>query len=41
LSRGGLAIEEIAAAVGFSEATSFYRAFRRWTGVSPRDYIKD
>jgi len=41
LSRGGLTIEEIAVAVGFSEATSFYRAFRRWTGVSPRDYIKD
>jgi len=40
LSRGGLPIEGIAATVGFSEATSFYRAFRRWTGVSPRDYIK-
>jgi AraC-like DNA-binding protein len=40
LSRGSLSIEQVAEKVGFTEATSFYRAFKRWTGVTPRDYIK-
>lgn len=40
LSRGVLSIEQVAENVGFTEATSFYRAFKRWTGVTPRDYIK-
>lgn len=40
LSRGSLSIEQVAEKIGFNEATSFYRAFKRWTGVTPRDYIK-
>lgn len=40
LSRGSLSIEQVAEKIGFTEATSFYRAFKRWTGVTPRDYIK-
>ena len=40
LSRGTLAIERIAEEVGFSEPTSFFRAFKRWTGVTPRSYLK-
>ncbi|BFM14428.1 AraC family transcriptional regulator [Maricurvus nonylphenolicus] len=40
LSRGAFSIEQVAEKVGFTEATSFYRAFKRWTGVTPRDYIK-
>ncbi len=31
-------INQIAYLVGFSEPTNFTRAFRRWTGLSPKDY---
>jgi len=24
--------------VGYSDASAFHKAFRRWTGQSPRDY---
>jgi len=41
LSRGQLSLEEIATKVGFSEPTSFFRAFKRWTGVTPRAYLKE
>lgn len=30
--------EDIAALVGFSDAANFRRAFKRWTGMSPREY---
>lgn len=39
LARGDTVIEDIAMQVGFSEATSFFRAFKRWTGVTPRAYL--
>jgi AraC-like DNA-binding protein len=35
LSRG-LSVREVAKTLGFSEASAFFRAFRRWTGTSPR-----
>jgi AraC-like DNA-binding protein len=41
LSRGTLSMEQVAESVGFSEPTSFFRAFKRWTGVTPRAYIKN
>ncbi len=41
LSRGTLSMEQVAENVGFSEPTSFFRAFKRWTGVTPRVYIKN
>lgn len=31
-------IKQIASQVGFSDAKSFTRAFKHWTGVSPREY---
>jgi AraC-like DNA-binding protein len=33
-------IAEIAASLGYSNPTSFTRAFRSWTGQSPRQYRK-
>jgi AraC-like DNA-binding protein len=33
-----MTIEDIAALVGFSDATNFRRAFRRWTGKGPREF---
>ena len=41
LSRGTMSIEDIAEEIGFSEPTSFFRAFKRWTGVTPRSYLND
>lgn len=34
----GLTVDEIAFRVGFSEATNFRKAFRRWVGTTPSDY---
>ena len=39
LGRGKISMEQVAESVGFSEPTSFFRAFKRWTGVTPRAYI--
>jgi len=33
-----MALSEIAFLLGYSDLRAFSRAFRRWTGVSPRDY---
>jgi AraC-like DNA-binding protein len=33
-----LPFSEIAMLLGYSELSAFSRAFRRWTGASPRDY---
>ncbi|WP_406648758.1 AraC family transcriptional regulator ligand-binding domain-containing protein [Aliisedimentitalea scapharcae] len=38
LQSGRKSIEEISQDVGFSSAANFHRAFRRWTGVTPRSY---
>lgn len=38
LSTSLLEIHDIAAALGFSDPTSFRHAFKRWTGVSPNQY---
>jgi AraC-like DNA-binding protein len=38
LSNSKLAVVDIAERVGFSEATNFRKAFRRWTGKVPSDY---
>jgi len=31
-------IEEVAFLLGYTEASTFYRSFRRWTGQTPRQY---
>ena len=33
-----MAVCEIAYLLGYAEPSTFYRAFRRWTGTSPREY---
>lgn len=38
LSHTDKAIQEIAVIVGYRNASSFARAFRRWTGKAPRAY---
>ena len=34
-------IDEIVYLTGFSEPSTFYRAFKRWTGVTPIEYRRD
>jgi AraC-like DNA-binding protein len=38
LARPELTLPEIAALLGFSEASTFHRAFKHWTGVAPGEY---
>ena len=35
-----LSVEQVADIVGFSESRSFTRAFKHWTGLTPREYCK-
>jgi AraC-like DNA-binding protein len=38
LIEGGHAIAEVAQLLGFTEASAFHRAFRRWTGRTPESF---
>lgn len=38
LAERQIAVSEIAFLLGFSETSAFHRAFRRWTGQSPREF---
>lgn len=40
LSDRGIEVEEIARFLGFSCSRSFYRAFKRWTGQTPQEYLQ-
>jgi AraC-like DNA-binding protein len=35
-----LSVEEVSELVGFAEPRSFTRAFKKWTGLTPRSYCK-
>jgi AraC-like DNA-binding protein len=35
-----LSVEQVADIVGFTESRSFTRAFKHWTGLTPRAYCK-
>ncbi|MGB2054946.1 MAG: helix-turn-helix domain-containing protein, partial [Porticoccaceae bacterium] len=35
-----LSVEQVADIVGFTEPRSFTRAFKHWTGLTPRQYCK-
>lgn len=35
-----LSVEEIAAMLGYSDKSNFYKAFREYYGMSPREYMK-
>jgi AraC-like DNA-binding protein len=41
IEQSQLAITEIAYLLGFSDASNFTRAFRRWFGASPREYREE
>jgi AraC-like DNA-binding protein len=38
IEEGRLSVTEIAFVLGFADTSTFSRAFKRWTGVSPRQY---
>jgi AraC-like DNA-binding protein len=40
LEEGASSLDDIAALLGYSEASSFGRAFKRWTGSTPQRYRK-
>lgn len=40
LVKGKLSVEEVSEIVGFIEPRSFTRAFKNWTGLTPRNYCK-
>ena len=38
-ARGGESVTEIAMLLGFTDSSAFAKAFRRWTGLSPSEYL--
>jgi AraC-like DNA-binding protein len=40
LRRPDCNIKELAESLGYSQSSAFHRAFKRWTGLTPRDYAR-
>ena len=38
LGRGDLSIQDVSEKLGFSESSTFHRAFKKWTGITPGAY---
>lgn len=38
LARGTLSASEVAYLIGFTEPPAFFKAFKRWTGMTPREF---
>ena len=38
-ARGGDSITELAHLLGFADSSAFAKAFRRWTNMSPKEYM--
>ena len=38
LARADLSLQDVAIRVGFSELSTFHRAFKKWTGLPPGEY---
>ncbi len=38
VAEGRLSVTEVAFVLGFADTSTFSRAFKRWTGKSPREY---
>lgn len=41
MANGTHPIHDIAFLIGYQETSSFYKAFKRWTGQTPKDYLSD
>lgn len=41
LNEGKLSVTEIAYRIGFADATAFTRSFRRWTGKTPAEVVRE
>jgi AraC-like DNA-binding protein len=41
LSTGALSVDDVAVRLGYSEASSFINAFKRWTGTTPARFMRD
>ena len=40
LSDGNLSVESVGYLMGFSDASSFRRSFKRWFGEAPSEYMR-